>query len=244
LETGGVFSGPPYNGSATADVIVVNGVVIGQEGQTFSEAGGFAAPGPGDPLVTDFDDPTINASGQYAFIMDLDGVNHAVVYDGSGFTVVAAEGGPVLPGSTELWTGLQDVYLADDGTYVVTGNTDGDGLTNNVAVANNRFVIGREGDALDFDGDDTPDGCLDGDLNADETIFGDGSAFVIRTDIKDAFDGSTMTPNDSFFMVATHPADWDIDGTVNVNDLLGFLGAFRNGAGDFDRNGATNVNDL
>jgi len=41
-------------------------------------------------------------------------------------------------------------------------------------------------------------------------------------------------------------ADFDGDGAVNVNDLLGFLGAFRNqdAAADFDRNGSVNVNDL
>jgi len=45
-----------------------------------------------------------------------------------------------------------------------------------------------------------------------------------------------------------HPceADFDSDGAASVNDLLGFLGAFRSGgpAADFDGNGAVNVQDL
>ncbi len=42
------------------------------------------------------------------------------------------------------------------------------------------------------------------------------------------------------------PADFDGNGAANVNDLLGFLGAFRvQGPGsDFDGNGSVNVNDL
>ncbi len=42
------------------------------------------------------------------------------------------------------------------------------------------------------------------------------------------------------------PADFDGNETVNVNDLLGFLGAFRNqdASADFDGNSAINVNDL
>ncbi len=42
------------------------------------------------------------------------------------------------------------------------------------------------------------------------------------------------------------PADFDGNGTVNVNDLLGFLGAFRtqDASSDFDGNGTVNVNDL
>src|SRR5690606_22840522 len=41
-------------------------------------------------------------------------------------------------------------------------------------------------------------------------------------------------------------ADFDADGTVDVNDLLGFLGAFRNAApaADIDASGDVDVNDL
>ena len=44
----------------------------------------------------------------------------------------------------------------------------------------------------------------------------------------------------------TCPADFDGNETVNVNDLLGFLGAFRtqDASADFDGNGNINVNDL
>src|SRR5690606_23816723 len=42
------------------------------------------------------------------------------------------------------------------------------------------------------------------------------------------------------------PADFDEDGDVDVNDLLGYLGAFRSQSegSDFDGNGVVNVNDL
>lgn len=42
------------------------------------------------------------------------------------------------------------------------------------------------------------------------------------------------------------PADFDDDGSADVNDLLGYLGAFRtqDAAADFDGSGAVDVNDL
>ncbi len=39
-------------------------------------------------------------------------------------------------------------------------------------------------------------------------------------------------------------ADWDGSGAADVNDLLAFLGAFRNGEADFDGSGGVDVNDL
>ncbi len=39
-------------------------------------------------------------------------------------------------------------------------------------------------------------------------------------------------------------ADWDRTGSVTVNDLLAFLGAFRNGDADYDESGSTTINDL
>lgn len=42
----------------------------------------------------------------------------------------------------------------------------------------------------------------------------------------------------------TCPGDWNNDTATTVDDLLGYLGAFRSGAGDMDGDGRSTVNDL
>ena len=225
LDTADEFSLPPFNGSSTGDAIIVNNVVVAQEGQILDPANtGFVAP------ISSVDNPAMAGDGTYAFeISNADGINAAVKFDGTKFVVIAEEGQPIIPGSTEVWETITDVFMAGDGLYIVTGRTDAPTASDMVAVYMSRAVVARENDPVaDLTGDGQPDIFLDGDFGQSTQQSMTTKGYYFRTDVNDAND-SVIVSADGLFR-ATLPcnaADLAAPYAVlNFADVQSFLGAF------------------
>ena len=147
-----LWQGDLSGSTSTDDVVVVNNVVVLQEGVVI----------PGSPFI----DP-IDSSGIVGVSMTPSGTWFArgnndlteqdwVVRDG---VVVAAVGQPVVPGAAEVWddTDFSGCFFAHVGNgvgdFIVAGVTDNDSEYNGVVVYNGSQVILREGDPVDLDND-------------------------------------------------------------------------------------------
>lgn len=90
---------------------------------------------------------------------------------------------------------------------------------------------------------------VSGDVRTAGTAFGPstwlGGAVRLRVD-GDALESVGLNPWNSLNVAfaPTCRADYDASLSIDVQDLLAFLGAFRSGTGDFDANGSVDVQDL
>ncbi|MEM1164873.1 MAG: hypothetical protein AAGI30_01130 [Planctomycetota bacterium] len=152
-----IYDGDLNGSSDFDDIVVVNNVIIAQEGIVFDGAAQTAAGLSPFDVISTVDDATMNAFGQYAFLanFDADPLGEWVVFDGgTGPQLIVAEMQPITPAfPNELWTSISDVALNAAGDVLVTGSTDADSSINGVAVVydltnNTQILIAREGFTL------------------------------------------------------------------------------------------------
>lgn len=143
-----ILQGDLSVGTTNDDLVVVDGVVVVQEG--------FPLPG-GDPteIVDSNGIATVfmSGSGDWMVEGDFDGSDiDWVIYNGD---VVAREGNPIHAGTTEVW-GTPAFVVSNCnsvGDYIVGGDTDAvDTTRNSVVVLNSERVLMRQGDPVDLDG--------------------------------------------------------------------------------------------
>ncbi|GMU67198.1 MAG: hypothetical protein AMXMBFR36_34720 [Acidobacteriota bacterium] len=176
-------------GATTADdVVVVDGGVVVQEG-VILPGSGFAEP--------------VDAEGIVGVHMAPDGTwyvrgNNDVteldwVFSNSG--VVTSRGEPIHAGATELWSDAEfaDCYFLHvgdgNGNFVIGGVSDGPATSNGVLVLNDTWVIAREGQPFDLDGN----GLFDDDtffntFGNDDGYLSDGGYFYFTATIQDGAD--------------------------------------------------------
>ena len=175
------------------DVVVVDGTIVVQEG--FPLIGG---------------DPTqiVDSSGIAAVFMsgggdwtaegDFDGSNvDWVIYNGD---LIAREGDPIHPGSTETWG--TPAFIASTcnsvGDFIVGGDTDmSDATRDQVIVLNGERVVMREGDPVDLDGNGLfDDGLFVNIFGTDDFRLTDDLQLFFTATVREA--GSTTTVGSIF----------------------------------------------
>lgn len=148
-------------GSTNDDVLVVNGIVILQEGGTIPGlTGTIPEPGPSNSVGIIF--PRMMSNGDWfcrgtTTVSDEDWV---IKGHGAAFNLLARHGDEVFPGAGEHWSdveGWSRTFLIacgnNQGDYILCGRTDNpDARRNTVAVLNGTTEILREGDPIDLDG--------------------------------------------------------------------------------------------
>lgn len=184
--------------TTTDDVVAVDGTVVVQEGVVLPGSG-FAEP--------------VDASGIVGVRMDWGGTwyvrgNNDVseqdwIYRNGA--VLAKTGDPIFQGAMESWTDAEfsDCFFFhvgnSSGSYVIGGVSDGPTEANGVLVLNDRFVILRESDPVDLDGN----GMFDDDVyyntfgNDDGILTDDGLFYFVAT-LKD---GTGAGIGDGFFVM-------------------------------------------
>jgi hypothetical protein len=192
--------------STTDDVVVVNGVVVLQEG----------FPIPGGPFMENVDtngiiQAFVDPAGNW-FARGNNGLTEIdwIVRNG---TVIAEVGQPYINGSTEVWSDAEfgDCFFAhvgnSQGDFVIAGVTDGPSAANGVVVLNNQHEVIRENDPIDLDNN----GFLDDDAffdtfgNDDFFLADDGTLYVVAT-VRDATGvrlGQGLFSIDTFPLIAT-----------------------------------------
>ncbi|MEZ6018149.1 MAG: hypothetical protein R3F49_23795 [Planctomycetota bacterium] len=180
-----IMQGDLTGDTAFDDVAIVDGAVVLQEG--------VIIPGSG---FTD----GIDSSGIVNVFMDAGGNWYArgnndlteqdwVVRNG---VVIASVGAPIAAGTTEAWSDVPfpDCFFAHTGNgvgdYVIGGVTDAGVERDGVLVLNSSFVIAREGDPVDLDGN----GLLDDDtyintFGNDDVVLTDDLTFYVVATLKD-----------------------------------------------------------
>lgn len=193
-----IVQGDLTGDSNTDDVVAVDGVVVVQEGVVLPGSG-FAEPVDLSGIVGVWMDP----AGNWFVRGNNDVSEQDWIYRNGA--VLVKTGDPIWPGSAESWT---DAEFADCfffhvgnslGNFVLGGVTDGPTTANGVLVFNNRFVVARESDPIDLDGN----GMFDDDVfintfgNDDGVLTDDGMLYFTVT-LKD---GTGVGIGDGFFRV-------------------------------------------
>jgi len=166
-----IVQGDLTGATATDDVVIVNGAVVLQEGSIIPGSS-FAEPIDLNGIVEIFMDPVGNwyARGDNATTQQDWVVRNGVV--------IATTGGPVIPGSTELWsdaTFTAGFFLQTGngvGDYLIGGVSDIGAANDGILVLNSARVVMREGEPIDLDGN----GFFDDDLFL--STFGNDDAFL------------------------------------------------------------------
>jgi hypothetical protein len=182
--------------------------------------------------------------------------------------IIARTGAPVVPGDEELWAAaIVAVNGNSNGGWVVSGGTDASNpAANSVLVRGGDvtpFVVLREGDAIDLDGngmldDDAFIGRSNPDLSpfhADDLYLGDNDEIYVFVSLvnKQGEDlGEFGTGGDAFLRIVPDPGcpgDVDGGGEVGVDDLVAVIldwGPCPPGPcpADLDDDGTVGVTDL
>lgn len=171
--------------TTTDDIVAFDGAVVAQEGVVLPGSG-FAEPIDGSGIVGVGMDP---AGSWFARGNNDVSEQDWVVRDG---LVIAQTGGPILMGSSESWSDLDfsDCFFLhvgnSSGYSILGGVTDAPSDANGVLVFNRSFVVVRESDPLDLDGN----GVYDDDtffdtFGNDDAVLTDGGLFYFVATIKD-----------------------------------------------------------
>jgi hypothetical protein len=186
-------------GVTTADdVVVVDGTVVVQEGSVLPGSG-FAEP--------------VDAEGIVGVHMAPDGTWYVrgnndvteldwVYSDGA---VLASTGQPIHTGAIEVWSDAEFtdcffLHVGDgNGNFVIGGVSDGPTTANGVLVLNDTWVIVREGQPFDLDGN----GLFDDDtffntFGNDDGYLSDGGYFYFTATIQD---GADVTVGQGLFRI-------------------------------------------
>jgi len=190
--------------TATDGVVIVRNAVVVQEGAILPGSGFAEAVNLNGIVGTH-----MTASGRW-FVRG----NNAVTTDDwvySNGTVLAKLGDFVAGAAGETWSDSEFgpcffLHVGDSqGNYVIGGVSDGPSVSNGQLVLNKSFVIAREGDPIDLDGD----GQFDDDayfsfFGNDDGVLTDGGDFYFTANFKNAV-GTAL--GQGFFVVATPLVD-------------------------------------
>jgi len=191
-----LLAGDLYGATSQDDVIVVNGDVAIQEGQTL----------PGTGLTGTISAFTTTAGVIFAeMLSNGDWVAHGTTSDadedwvirgqGTTLTLLAQRGDEIFPGAGEIWDDaslsytFRAVTANNQGDYVILGNTNHPKADKNyVIVMNGTDLLFREGDpvALDNDGVFDDDAFFGPLPSANEMILTDGGELYLVSPIKDS----------------------------------------------------------
>lgn len=174
------------------DVLVKNGVVVLQEN--------YPIPG-GPPDVIDSSGISgmyMADNGDWMARGDFDVTNDGwVVHNG---VIVAQEGMPIFPGSTEVYDSIFIGQTCNNqGDFAVIGSTDGPTTSDSVIVLNNERVIAREGDPVDLDGN----GLFDDDtfyrvFGSDDIVLTDDGRLFLTCQLRN---GANVNLQDAFIQI-------------------------------------------
>jgi hypothetical protein len=124
-------------------VAVVNGAVVVQTGQSY----------PGTGVVTSINDVWMEANGDW-FVRGVGSTTARFVMRNG--QLIAAVGQPITASSSATWTAIADYRGDNRGNYAILGTISGAATTSDEAiVVNGRYIVAREGDAIDVDADGT-----------------------------------------------------------------------------------------
>ncbi|MCC6323062.1 MAG: hypothetical protein IT438_16690 [Phycisphaerales bacterium] len=227
---------------------VVDGAVVVQEGSVLAGSA-FVSP------VGSIGDVWMESGGDwFVRAANADGIDW-ICRNGA---VVAVEGRPIVPGSTELWQTFRDIRGNNRGDFVVSGNTNRDlaeppdgGLSDDVLVLNGRRVIARESDPVDLDGNGAFDDSLFLHLIQDRGAFNNDGYFYFASRLKSAATdtvpvGGSANTAGSLLRIFACPADFNGSGAVSVQDIFDYLAAYfgDSPAADINNSGAVSVQDI
>jgi hypothetical protein len=170
--------------SAFDDVVLVDQVVVVQESVVLAGSD-FAEPVDTSGIVG----VHMDAGGNWFVRGNNDVSEQDWVYRNG--TVIARTGDPITTGATELWADAEfsDCFFLmagnSRGDYVIGGVSDGLEPSNGLLVANNAFIVAREGDPVDLNGN----GIDDDDLffntfGNDDGYLSDGGLFYFTATLK------------------------------------------------------------
>lgn len=243
------------NGGDTNDVLVLNGVVVVQEGVVWNNDAQTAAGLPDMDPVDSVDDPEMNANGDYMFLVSFDSTSaDYVAYvpaDGSDPRLVAAEGKPISPFvSGENWRVISDFLLNANGDYVIIGESDEpDSDIDTIAVFNSYILVAREGStSVDTDPSMPGDEAVLGRVRESGDLANSGTTLILRNALLDGPGGSSVAADNanSLLRFDFDRADVDASGEADTIDLIKALNNLA--AFDFNLDGengdVSDVNDL
>ncbi|MBB6088066.1 hypothetical protein [Wenzhouxiangella marina] len=172
--------------TASDDVVVVDGNVVVQEGSILSGSSFSEAVDTSGIVGVHMD-----AGGNWFVRGNNAGTEQDWVYRNG--EIIASTGAPVTTGSAELWSDIDfsDCFFLHAGNsrgdYVIGGVTDGDSASNGVLVANGEFVVVREGDPVDLNGNGLDDDNLFfNTFGNDDGYLSDTGLFYFTATIKEA----------------------------------------------------------
>jgi hypothetical protein len=186
--TSWLVQGDLAGATTSDDIVVVDGDVVLQEG-VILPGSGFAEPVDAEGIVG----VHMAADGTWYVRGNNDVTELDWIFSNTG--VVTSRGEPIHAGATELWS---DTEFADcfflhvgdgNGNFVIGGVSDGPTTSNGVLVLNDTWVIAREGQAFDLDGN----GLFDDDtffntFGNDDGYLSDGGFFYFTATIQDGAD--------------------------------------------------------
>lgn len=217
-----LVSGDLTGDTGSDDVVVVDGAVVLQEGNIIPGSG-FVQPIDINGIVNVHMDPAGNwfARGNNEDEQDW------VVRNG---VVIAKGGDPIFSGSSEHWDDSQfsDLFFLhvgnSRGEYVLGGVTDGPILSNGVLVfygLNQSYVIAREGDPVDIDGnglyDDDAYFNTFGNDDLGSALMDENGMFYIVANLKN---GENEVIGQGVFRMNCYLANLEI--TFNTVNLINF----------------------
>ena len=229
------------NAPAENDVaVVLNGIVVVQEGVVLANSSFTSA-------VSSVADAWMESNGDwYVRGANADGIDW-IVRNGS---LIAFEGAPIFPGSSENWTTFLDMKGNNAGHYVIIGRTNNpDTKRDDVAVVDSKRVVARESDPVDANGDGIPDagGPFLFQFQARGFVNNDLHSYFVARMKTNASDTTGITGNDaSLFRVNICIADFNNSGAVTVQDIFDFLAAWfaANPSADINDAGGITVQDI
>lgn len=225
--------------TATDEVVVLNGAVIGQEG--------FQLPIPGSVnSVFNFHGDTgsqmLSPNGQFFALRGAyaTGTTNADRIDFVRINndIVAETDLPIHPGSGETFsdtifgTTFFINVVNDNGDYVVGGTTDEPDVNKDaVLVVNGKWVLARQGDPVDIDGN----GLADDDafiniFNNDDSFLTADRLYYFMAELRSG--GGTNLGQAFLVMKAVIPGDANYDDRVDLDDYFDLADAFRTGPND------------
>ena len=208
--------------TASDDIVAVDGSVVVQEG-TIIAGSGFPSPVALDGIGGVF--MAANADW-YARGTNDDGEDW-VLQNGD---VLATVGSPIIDGNGEVWddTDFEPCFFlnvaSSNGHFVIGGVTDAPSNANGVLVLDATYVVAREGDPIDLDGN----GAFDDDTffdtfgNDDAFLATDGELYVVAT-IRDGTEtriGQGFFVVDLSFIASIFADDFESSDTTQWSDSL------------------------
>ncbi|MFT3685603.1 MAG: GC-type dockerin domain-anchored protein [Phycisphaerales bacterium] len=207
-------------------VLIVDGAIRVQEGAPL--AGMTAA-------VTTISEAFMEANGDWYCRGSNSDSTGWLVKNGA---VIARTGTAIVAGSSEMWTSFLDVHGNGRGDFAIVGRTNNaDANLSDVIVVNNRFVVARESDAVDLNGDGQRETDLFIHVMVNRLMFADDGYVYFASRMKGSATATTDLPNSanssSFLRVAGCPADMGragglpgADSHLDNNDFIAFISLF------------------